>query len=105
MVDQQVLGRVLKEAMKSGKYTLGTKEVMGEVKSSKLVIAASSITPTVGNRLRLETEKSKVPLLVLDRNSAQLGRLLGRPYKVSAVALRSVSDSDLRALQPVQQQQ
>ena len=99
MVDQQLLGRVLKEAMKSGKYTLGTKEVVSEVKSSKLVIAAASLPGKSGKMLREEAEKNKVPLLVLDRNSAQLGRLLGRPYKVSAVAIRSVSESDLRQLQ------
>ena len=84
MVDQQLLGRVLKEAMKSGKYTLGTKEVVSEVKSSKLVIAAAALPGKSGKQLRDEAEKNKVPLIVLDRNSAQLGRLLGRPYKVSA---------------------
>jgi large subunit ribosomal protein L30e len=99
MVDQQLLGRVLKEAMKSGKYTLGTKEAVSEVKSSKLVIAASALPGKSGQRLKEEAEKNKVPLLVLDKNSAQLGRLLGRPYKVSAVAIRSVSESDLRQLQ------
>jgi large subunit ribosomal protein L30e len=99
MVDQQLLGRVLKEAMKSGKYTMGTKEVVSEVKSSKLVIAAAALPGKSGRRLKEEAEKNKVPLLILDRNSAQLGRLLGRPYKVSAVAIRSISDSDLRQLQ------
>jgi large subunit ribosomal protein L30e len=99
MVDQQLLGRVLKEAMKSGKYTLGTKEVVPEVKSSKLVIAAAALPGKSGQKLKEEAEKNKVPLLVLDKNSAQLGRLLGRPYKVSAVAIRSISESDLRQLQ------
>jgi large subunit ribosomal protein L30e len=99
MVDQQVLGRVLKEAMKGGKYTLGTKEVVSEVKSSKVVIAASPMSGKSGERLKLEAEKNKVPVVILDRNSAQLGKLLGRPYKVSAIALRQISESDLRQLQ------
>jgi large subunit ribosomal protein L30e len=99
MVDQQILGRVLKEAMKGGKYTLGTKEVISEVKSSKVVLAASSMAGPTGARLKLEAEKNKVPIVYLDKNSAQLGKLLGRPYKVSAVALRQISESDLRQLQ------
>jgi large subunit ribosomal protein L30e len=99
MVDQQLLGRVLKEAMKSGKYTLGLKEVLPEVKSSKLVIAAATLKGDAGKVLKDEAEKNKVPLLLLDRNSMQLGRLLGRPYKVSAVAIRSISESDLRQIQ------
>jgi len=99
MVDQQALGRVLKEAMKGGKYTLGTKEVFSEVKSSKIVIAASTVSGKAGEALRQEAEKNKVPMVTIDKNSAQLGKLLGRPYKVSAIALRQISESDLRSLQ------
>lgn len=99
MVDQQILGRVLKDAMKGGKYTLGTREVLSEVKTSKVVIAASSMGGSAGEELRAEAEKNKVPVVVLDRNSAQLGKLLGRPYRVSAIALRQITESDLRQLQ------
>lgn len=99
MVDQQILGRVLKEAMKSGKYTLGSKEVVSQVKSSKVVIAASGLAGKSGDAIRSEAKKNNVPLVQLERNSMQLGRMLGRPYKVSAIAIRSVSESDLRQLQ------
>jgi large subunit ribosomal protein L30e len=99
MVDQQILGRVLKEAMKGGKFTLGTKEVISEIKSSKVVVAASSIAGAAGAKLKLEAEKNNVPVVILDKNSAQLGKLLGRPYKVSAIALRQITESDLRQIQ------
>ena len=99
MVEQQLLGRIFKEAMKTGKYTLGTREVLTELKSSKVVLAAASLPGKDGARLKEEAQKNNVPLIQTDRNSAQLGRLLGRPYKVSAVALRSISDQDLRQLQ------
>ena len=61
--DQQVLARVLKEAMKSGKYTIGTKEVISELKSSKMVIAASTISSKDADEggLVKEAEKNKVP--------------------------------------------
>ena len=98
-MDQQLLGRVFREAIKSGKYTLGTREVLSELKSSKVVIAASSLTGKEGDRLKAEAGKNKVPLIWTDKNSAQLGRMLGRPYKVSAIALRTISDQDLRQLQ------
>jgi large subunit ribosomal protein L30e len=99
MVEQQLLGRVFKEAMKSGKYTLGTREVLSELKSSKVVIAASTLQGGDGERLKAEAQKNNVPVIWTDKNSAQLGRMLGRPYKVSAVALRTISDQDLRQLQ------
>jgi large subunit ribosomal protein L30e len=99
MVDQQLLGRILKEAMKSGKFTLGTREVLAEVKTSKVVIAATPLPGKDGEALMREAELNKIPLISTGKNSAMLGRLIGRPYKVSAIALRSISDQDLRQLQ------
>ena len=98
--DQQVLTRVLKEAIKSGKYTIGTKEVISELKSAKLVVAANS--PSRGNSeedaLAREAEKNKVAIVRIDKSSAQLGRMLGRPFRVSAVSLRVVAEGDFRQL-------
>ena len=98
--DQQVLARVLKEALKTGKFTIGTKEVISEMKSSKMVIAASTIsslgTPEGG--LLKEAEKNKVPVVKIDKSSAQLGRMLGKPFRVSAIALRVVAEGDFRQL-------
>jgi ribosomal protein L30E len=100
MGDQQVLARILKEAVKTGKYTIGTKEVISELKSSKLVIAASTISslgsPEGG--LLKEAEKNKVPVVQIDKSSAQLGRMMGKPFRVSAIALRVVAEGDFRQL-------
>jgi len=98
--DQQVVARILKEAVKTGKYTIGTKEVISELKSSKLVIAASTISslgsPEGG--LLKEAEKNKVPVVKIDKSSAQLGRMMGKPFRVSAIALRVVAEGDFRQL-------
>jgi len=98
--DQQVLARVLKEAMKSGKYTIGTKEVISELKSAKMVVAASTLSSGDSGEGRLvsEAEKNKVPIVKIDKSSAQLGRMLGRPFRVSAIALRVVAEGDFRQL-------
>jgi ribosomal protein L30E len=98
--DQQVVARVLKEAMKSGKYTIGTKEVISDLKSSKMVIAASTISSKDADEggLVKEAEKNKVPIVRIDRSSAQLGKMLGRPFRVSAIALRVVAEGDYRQL-------
>ena len=98
--DQQVLARVIKEAIKTGKFTIGTKEVISELKSSKMVIAASTIsslgTPEGG--LLKEAEKNKVPVVQIDKSSAQLGRMMGKPFRVSAISLRVVAEGDFRQL-------
>lgn len=100
MGDQQVLARVLKEAMKTGKYTIGTKEVISELKSAKMVIAASTLSRVDSEEggLVKEAEKNKVPVVKIDKSSAQLGRMLGRPFRVSAIALRVVAEGDFRQL-------
>jgi len=98
-LDQQLLARVLKEGLKSGKFTLGTREVLSDLKTSKVVIAATPLLGRDADKLRMEAEANKIPLISTGRNSALLGRLVGRPYKVSAIALRSISDQDLRQLQ------
>ena len=97
--EQQVLGRVLKEAVKSGKYTIGTKNVISELKSSKVVIAANSVPKTMeeGGLIK-EAFKSNVPLVRTDKSSTELGKMMGRPFRVSAIALRVVAEGDLKAL-------
>ena len=100
MGDQQVIARVLKEAMKSGKYTIGTKEVISELKSAKMVIAASTISSenAAEDGLVKQAEKNKVPVVRVDKSSAELGRMIGRPFRVSAIALRVVAEGDFRQL-------
>ena len=100
MGDQQVIARVLKEALKSGKYTIGTKEVISELKSAKMVVAASTLSDVASEEggLVSEAEKNKVPVVKIDKSSAQLGRMLGKPYRVSAISLRVVAESDFRQL-------
>ncbi len=90
----------MKEAVKTGKYTIGTKEVIAELKSAKLVIAASTISSRDSDEggLVKEAEKSKVPVVRIDKSSAQLGRMIGRPFRVSAIALRVVAEGDFRQL-------
>jgi large subunit ribosomal protein L30e len=98
--EQQVLARVLKEAMKSGKYTIGTKEVISEMKSSKMVIAASTISSenAAEGGLVKEAERNNVPVVRIDKSSAQLGKMIGRPFRVSAISLRVVAEGDFRQL-------
>jgi len=100
MGDQQVLARVLKEAVKTGKFTIGTKEVISELKNAKMVIAAStlSVVESEEGGLVKEAEKNKVPVVKIEKSSAQLGRMMGKPFRISAIALRVVAEGDFRQL-------
>ena len=98
--DPQLIARVLKEAMKSGKYTIGSKEVLSELKTAKMIIAARTASRGVSEDgvLMKEAERTRVPVVRIDKSSAQLGRMIGRPFRVSAIALRVVAEGDLRQL-------
>ena len=98
MVDSVQLSKVIKDAMKAGKTALGAKESIAAVKGSKGVLITRSIPHGLGDKLREEAKKNGVPIVELTQTSAELARLVGRPYKVSAMALRNVSDTDVKQL-------
>lgn len=100
MVEQQVLAKILKEAMKGGRYSLGASEVIEDMKGSKLIILTKSLPAATRTKLNEEAQKNSIKVIDLEKNSTELGRMVGRPFRVSAIALRSVSDSELRQLIP-----
>jgi large subunit ribosomal protein L30e len=98
MADSSQLSKVLKDAMKGGKSAVGAKESIAAVKGSKGVLITKSIPPALGERLRDEAKKHNIPVVELSQSSVELARMIGRPYKVSAIALRNVSDTDVKLL-------
>jgi len=98
MVDSAQLSKVLKDAMKGGKSAVGAKESMAAVKGSKAVLCTRSIPAKLGVKLREEAKKHGVPVVELTQSSAELAKMVGKPYRVSAIAVRNVSDSDIKLL-------
>ena len=98
MVDNALLSKVLKDAMKGGKTAIGAKESIASMKGSKAILLTRSVPAALAEKLRAEAKKHEVPVVELPQSSAELARLVGRPYRVSAVALRSVSEADVNQL-------
>ncbi|MBI3840762.1 MAG: ribosomal L7Ae/L30e/S12e/Gadd45 family protein [Thaumarchaeota archaeon] len=98
MVDNAHLSKVLKDAMKAGKSIVGAKESIAGMKGSKALLFTRSVPPALGEKLRAEAKKHDVPIVELPQTSAELARMVGRPYRVSAMALRSVSEADVKQL-------
>ncbi|MDV3276982.1 MAG: ribosomal L7Ae/L30e/S12e/Gadd45 family protein [Nitrososphaerales archaeon] len=92
------LSKLLKEAMKGGKYTIGAKESLASMKGAKAVICTKSMPAGVGAKLREEAKKHEVPVIDVSFTSAELAKLIGRPYKVSALALMSLGEANLKQL-------
>ncbi len=98
VVDSAHLSKVLKDAMKGGKTAVGAKESIASMKGSKALLMTRSVPDALRARLVEEANKQKVPIVQLPHSSAELARLIGRPYRVSALALRSVSEADVNQL-------
>ncbi len=98
MVEAALLTKVLKDAMKGGKTSIGAKESIAGLKGSKAVLCTRSLPPVLGAKLRDEAKKLGVPVVELPHSSAELARLIGRPYRVSALALKNVSEADVKQL-------
>ena len=98
MVDKAQLSKVLKDAIKGGKAALGAKESLAAVKGSKAVLCTRSLPAALGAKLREEAKKQNVTVIELTQSSAELAKMVGKPYKVSAIAVRNVSDSDIKLL-------
>jgi len=98
MVEPSQLSKILKDAMKGGMYTIGAKEAMGSMKGTKAIICTRSLPAQLGAKLRDEAKKHDVAVVDLGISSVELARMIGRPFRVSALALRSVGDADLKQL-------
>jgi ribosomal protein L30E len=61
MVEPAQVTKTLKEAMKSGKYSLGAKEVLASVKGSKAIIFTKSVPGLVGVRFGKRQENRGFP--------------------------------------------
>ncbi len=99
MPEASQLAKILKESMKGGKYVLGAKEVAAGMKGSRVIICTKSIPPRLEARVRDEARKQEVPVVDLKATSSELARMLGRPFRVSVIALRSLTETELKQLQ------
>ena len=98
MVDNVLLAKVLKDAMKGGKSAVGAKESIAHMKGSKAILCTRSLPQVLGTKLREEAKKQGVPVIDLTQTSAELARMIGRPYKVSAMTLKTVSEGEVKQL-------
>jgi len=98
MVEPSQLSKILKDAMKGGKYTIGAKEAMSSMKGTKAIVCTRSLPAQLGAKLRDEAKKHDVAVIDVGISSVELARMVGRPFRVSALALRSVGDADLKLL-------
>ena len=94
----KLLEKIIKDAMDDKKCSLGAKEVIGSMKNSKLIILSQSIPKNTLQRIQETATNSKVPTLNFKGSSVELGRLCGTQFRISALSLKTLSETNLKTL-------
>ena len=94
----KLLEKALKDAIKENKCTIGSKQVLGSLKDSKLVVVSDSIQSNITEKIQSDAEKAKVPTVSFNGSSVALGKLCGLQFRVSTVSINSLSDSNIKSI-------
>ena len=94
----KLLEKLIRDAIEDGKCTFGTKEAVSTVKNSKLIVLSHSIPEKTLEKIQEVSKSSKVQIVNYDGSSVELGRLCGTQFRISALSLKTLSDTNLKAL-------
>ncbi len=94
----KLLEKIIKDAIEDGKYTFGTKEAISTIKNSKVIVLSNSIKEKTLEKIQEASKNAKVPTLHYNGSSVELGRLCGTQFRISALSLKTLSDTNLKAI-------
>jgi large subunit ribosomal protein L30e len=94
----KALEKVIKDAVAADKYNCGVKEVLQSAKGSKLIIVSKSIDSPDRANLEEQAKTANVAVYEYPGTSVQLGKLCNKPFRISAIALKSGSAAEIEAI-------
>jgi large subunit ribosomal protein L30e len=94
----KALEKVIKDAIAADKYKSGIKEVLQSVKGSKLIIVSKSLDSADRAKLEEQTKTANVAVYEYPGTSVQLGKLCNRPYRITAIAIKSGTAAEIDAI-------
>tara|TARA_B100001750_G_C14880019_1_gene289958 strand:+ start:139 stop:450 length:312 start_codon:yes stop_codon:yes gene_type:complete len=92
------LEKALTDAVKTGKRTLGMKQITSTIKDSKLVVISKSVPTLSAKKIETTAQDNNVPLIHFNDTSIILGKLCGLPFRVSAISLGALSNTNVQAI-------
>jgi len=98
MIKKQ-LEKTLKDAIKEDTCIFGTKQVLGNISKSKLVLISKSVPNLISEKIEDNAKKSKVSTISYNDTSVNLGKLCGLQFRVSTISLTNIADADIKVLQ------
>ena len=94
----KLLEKALTGAIKERKHTLSTKQVVSSMKNSKLVVISQSVSTITAKKIEESAQNDNVPLIHFNDTSVILGKLCGLRFRVSAISLSSLSNTNAQAI-------
>merc|ERR1719482_1998943 len=91
----------LKLVMKSGKYSLGSKQTLRSLRSgkSKLVLISNNCPPLKKSEILYYAMLAKTPVHHYTGNNSALGTACGKYFRVSMMSVEDAGDSDILGMQ------
>ena len=94
----KLLEKALTNAIKERKRILGAKQIVSSMKNSKLVVISQSVPTQTAKKIEESAQNDNVPLIHFNDTSVILGKLCGIQFRVSAVSLNSLSNTNVQAI-------
>lgn len=94
----KALEKVIKDAVTAEKYKSGVREVLQSVKGSTLIIVSKSIDSDDRTKLEEQAKTANVAVYEYPGTSVQLGKLCNRPFRVTAIAIKSGTAAEINAI-------
>ena len=68
------------------------------MKDSKLIVISQSVPALTAQKIEESAQNNNVPLVHFNATSIVLGKLCGLPFRVSAISLSSLSNTNIQAI-------
>tara|TARA_B100000953_G_scaffold247308_1_gene209503 strand:- start:123 stop:434 length:312 start_codon:yes stop_codon:yes gene_type:complete len=94
----KLLEKAIKDAIKKRKPTIGTKQIMHSMETSKLIVISQSVPNEKVKNVEKNAKNYNVPILNFEGSSVELGKLCGLQFRVSAISLDSLSNTNTQAI-------
>ena len=94
----RLLEKALVDAIKERKRTLGTKQIISSMENSKLVVISRSLSTNLTKKIEETAQNHNVPLIHFNDTSIELGKLCGIKFRVSAISLSLLSNTNAQAI-------
>ena len=94
----KILEKLLRDARKEDKLTMGAKQVLSSIKNSKLIVLSQSIKKEMIEQIESDAKKEKIPLVNFQGTSVALGRLCGLQFRISTISFTSIDDASIKSI-------